>query len=381
VTNSERVVATTDELVTRACERSGLSDFGSSGWEEGLEQLVAGVAADIGRDAQAVATVEEMIITRLVNRLGVEHWYAEHGHELAEPVQGPVAIVGLPRTATTALQFLLAVDPQFRYARPWEVNAPVPPPELANETADPRRLAASSRPSVRHIASVDGPIEDNPLLGLHFHSQELGLPVPTYTTWWRDAEFEEAFAYYDRVLRLLHSRRPPYRWLVKGPAYLFLLDVFARRYPNVRFLMTHRDPAVALPSTCSTVIDAWSLVVPTVTVEQEAVGRFLLEHYVDATRRAISARRDLGEHRFLVVSQQDVERDAVGTAERIYAFLDLELTDDVRATMTEFAHENRRGARGEHAYTAEEFGYTVDGIRTAFSEYLDRFGALATPGS
>jgi hypothetical protein len=325
-----------------------------------------------------VAAVEEQIVTRLVNRLGVEQWYAEHGDEARQPVQGPVVIVGLPRTATTALQFLLAVDPQFRFVRPWEVNAPVPPPELATEHDDPRRRAAVSRSSVRHIASADGPIEDNPLWGLHFHSQELGIPVPTYTTWWRDADLDDTFAYHERALRLLHARRPPTRWLIKGPAYLFHLRAFTRRYPDARFLFTHRDPAAALPSTCSTVLDAWSMVVPTVTVEPTVVGHYMLEHYVEGMHRAIDARRDVGEDRFFDVAQRDVERDAVATVERIYAFLDLELTDDVRAAITAFADENRRGARGAHAYTVEEYGYTTGGIRTAFGDYLDRFGDYTT---
>ena len=216
------------------------------------------------------------------------------------------------------------------------------------------------------------------VLGLHFHGQELGLPVPTYTAWWRDADLTGTFAYYDRVLRLLHARRPPHLWLPKGPAYLFHLEALVRQYPDTRFLMTHRDPAVSLPSTCSTVIDTWSMLAPTVTVDPEAVGRFLLEHYVEGTRRAIVARRTLGEHRFFDVAQQDVERDAVGTAERIYSFLDLELSDEARDAMAVWAKENRRGARGEHVYTAEEFGYTTEGIRGAFSHYLDAFGAFAT---
>lgn len=364
-----------EELIDRARAQSGRADFGPDGWQEGLAQLVDAVAVDLGHDADAVARVEEQIVTRLVNRLGVEQWYAEHGDEGRQPVQGPVVIVGLPRTATTALQFLLAVDPQFRFARPWEVNAPVPPPEVATEHEDPRRLAAASQSSVRHIASADGPIEDNPLWGLHFHSQELALPVPTYTTWWRDADVAGTFAYHDRALRLLHARRPPTRWLIKGPAYLFHLPPFARQYPDARFLFTHRDPAVALPSTCSTVIDAWSMVVPTVTVDPTAVGCYMLEHYVHGMRRAMDARAEVGEDRFLDIAQHDVERDPVGTAARIYEFLGLELTDDVRGAMGAFAQENRRGARGVHAYTAAEYGYTADAIRVAFDEYLDRFAA------
>ena len=371
-------MATVDELIARATEQSGLTDFGADGWQEGLEQLVAAVTFDFGGDPTGAATAEGMVVTRLVNRLRIEEWYGEHGDEAAPPVQGPVVIVGLPRTATTALQYLLAVDPQFRFTRAWEASNPVPPPELATEHEDPRRVAATSRESVRHISSPDGPIEDGMVLGLHFHGQELGLPVPTYTAWWRDADLAGTFVYYDRVLRLLHAHRPPHLWLPKGPAYLFHLEALARQYPDARFLVTHRDPTVALPSTCSTVIDTWSMLVPTVTVDREAVGRFLLGHYVEGTRRAIAARRTLGEQRFFDIAQQDVERDAVGTAERIYSFLDLELGDDVRDAMAIWAKENRRGVRGEHVYTADEFGLTTDGIRDAFGHYLDAFGNYAT---
>jgi hypothetical protein len=372
---------TRDVLVAEATEATGLSDWGTDGWQAGLDQLVAAAGVDLGDDAEAVARVEYMIATRLTQRLQVEQWYTQHGEEAEDPVQGPVVVVGLPRTATTALQFLLAGDARFRFARPWEVNAPVPPPDLAREHDDPRRLAATSRPSVRHITSIDGPIEDNPILGLHFRSQELGLPIPTYTRWWRDADFRDAFAYHDRALRLLHSHRPPHLWLIKGPAYLFLLRPLVQQYPNARLIFTHRDPAASMPSTCSTVLDAWSLMVPTVTVDPTVVGRDLLEHYVIGMQRAMAARDELGEHRFFDVAQRDVELDAVGTAERIYAFLELEFTDEVRAGVSTFAQENRRGARGEHVYRAEEFGYSAAGIRDAFGEYLDRYGEYAAPES
>jgi len=372
------VGAEPEHLVTRAQERSGLSDFGADGWQEGLAQLVAAVEVDLGGDATAVGTLEEMIVSRLVHRLRVEHWYAEHGDEAAAAVEGPVVIVGLPRTATTALQFLLATDPQFRYARPWEVSAVFPPPELATEADDPRRLAATARSSVQHIASVDGPIEDGPLLSLHCHGQELGAPLFTYTRWWRTADMESTFAYYDRVLRFLHCRRPPHRWLIKSPLYLFHLTPMAQQFPDARFVFTHRDPAQSLPSTCSTVQDAWRIVVPSVEVDRHDVGRFILEHYVVGMQRALAARDELGEHRFLDVAQRDVQHDPIGTAERIYAFLDLELGDDVRAAMQTFAAENRPGARGEHTYTAEEFGYTAHGIHDAFGDYLARFADYTT---
>ena len=119
----------------------------------------------------------------------------------------------------------------------------MPPPDLATEHDDPRRPAGTAPGlDVRHISAVDGPTEDNPVYGLHFHGQELGWPLPTYTRWWRDADQVSALAYHDRVLRLLHSSRPPYQWLLKAPAYLFFLPQVVAQYPGARFLMTHRDP-------------------------------------------------------------------------------------------------------------------------------------------
>src|SRR6476620_12647373 len=62
------VAAEPEELVTRAVERSGLSEFGADGWQEGLAQLVAAVEVDLGAHPEAVATFEEIIVSRFVHR-------------------------------------------------------------------------------------------------------------------------------------------------------------------------------------------------------------------------------------------------------------------------------------------------------------------------
>ena len=59
-------------------------------------------------------------------------------------MEGPVFVIGLPRTGTTALSQLVAADPQFRSLRLWESAAPVPPPETATEHTDPRIAATEA---------------------------------------------------------------------------------------------------------------------------------------------------------------------------------------------------------------------------------------------
>jgi hypothetical protein len=172
---------------------------------------------------------------------------------------------------------------------------------------------------------------------------------------------------------LLHATRPPYRWIVKAPYHNFHLADLATQYPNTRFVMTHRDPAVALPSTCSTVATAQQAALPDHALDPAAVGSFLLEHLVDGIGRAMSARQNIGEDRFLDVTQRELEGNPLGTVERIYDFLGLELNGDIRAAMSDWAEANRRGARGEHRYRAEDYGLTRDQIRRVFAGYIDRF--------
>jgi hypothetical protein len=361
-------------LIKTATERTGLSDFGADGWQVGLEQLLDAAGHDLPGDDAGAAVVEGRALNRLVTRLQIEDWYADHGAEAAaHPIQGPVVILGLPRTATTALQYLLTVDPQFRYQRMWEVASPVPPPELATEATDPRRLGSSANANERHISTADGPMEDVIALGLNFHSLDLGLPVPTFTKWCRDADLASTFAYHERVLRLLHSHRPPYRWLLKTPNLLFHVDQLVAHYPDARFLWTHRDPQRAFPSACSVIRSAQSDAVPSHVSDPHALGRYLLDHWVQGTNRAMAARDSLGEGRFCDISQAQIDADAVAVVERIYDFLGLELTPEVRTNMTTWEQANKAGSRGKHSYSAEEYGLTDDTIRDAFASYTARF--------
>jgi hypothetical protein len=371
-------MAGTDVLIERARDLTGLGDFGPDGWREGLEHLVAAVASDIG-DPESVAAVEELVVARLAKRLRVQNWWVEHQGEMGQGVDGPLVIVGLPRTGTTALHHLLAVDRQFRYARKWELDDPIPPPEHSTEEQDPRRPVSPPRPDVQHVTSVDGPTEDRRIHELAFNDNEGVLPVPSFTRWWRTSDHRPAMVFHERVLRILHSRRPPHRWLLKDPLYLFQLAEFSAQYPKAKFVMTHRDPVAVLPSTCSVIVTLRRLRLPNWRSDPEELGKEALEFFPDGVRQAVAARDALGGAGFLDVGQHELERDPVGTAERVYEFAGLRLSDDTRAAMAAWATANEKGARGEHRYEPEDYGLTRQSIRSAFADYLDRYSAYCPP--
>jgi hypothetical protein len=373
------MISTPERLLDRARERAGSSDLGPDGWRDGFEHLVAALPGDLGDDAPAVERIESIIVDRLVNRLRIERWYTEHRDEAAaHAVEQPLMILGTGRSGTTATHYLLALDPQFRYPRKWELVDPVPPPDLATESEDPRRPEAPSEANVRHIASVDGPAEDRRIHELSFHESPAVLGVPTYAEYWRNADHAAAFPYHERVLRLLHSHRPPYRWLLKSPESMHTLPPLAGQYPEMLFVVTHRDPLKVIPSACSVIAEHTRMRLPDWTPDRE-FGRRTLAQLLEGVRRAMAARPVIGENRFVDIGQPELNADAVAVAERIYAFAGLELGNDVRTAMARWSEQNRAGSRGDHRYSAEEFGLTDDEICSEFAEYLDRFGAYCAP--
>ena len=363
--------ATAQDLIDRATAASGLADFGPDGWREGLDHMVAALDVDVPED-DAAARVEDILVETLVTRLRIEEWYAEHGDEARHAVEGPLVIMGLPRTATTATHYLLSLDPQLRYLRTWERNNPLPPPDLATEADDPRRVAVE--PSTMHIRTVDGPAEDGPVHMLDLRSSH-GLPLPTFTNWWRANRHPTAFAYQDRVMRLLHSRRPPYYWLLKYPNYALQLDEILGQWPDAKFIWTHRNPLQLIPSVCSVTVDGYRRRIPDwVPHDWSTFGHEQLERFADTASRSVQARALIGEDRFVDISQTDMETNPVDAADRIYHFAGLNLTAEVRATMAEWAAKNAKGVRGEHRYSAEQYGLGDDEILDAFADYLNRYG-------
>ncbi|MBA3055679.1 MAG: sulfotransferase [Sphingomonadales bacterium] len=372
-----------ETLLAQACETAGLGDFGEGMFREGLAHLLESLERDAKLPEAGRHEAIALIRRRLANRLKIADWYKRHPETDALEVGGPVIVTGLPRTGSTALGNILSLDPQFRSLRGWEQREPVPPPELGREAQDPRRMQAAAEIDrlyreepdhvARHIHEVDASTEDTEVLGLEFAAQQMTLPLWSYFDWWRDADMRPVFAYHRQVAKLLQSRRPPDLWLFKAPHHKFHLDALVAAYPNARFIMTHRDPAKVVPSYTSLVTSIW----PAGTIERHdphMVGEYIGRHLRIGMERAIPARARIGEDRFCDVQHPDFNRDPLGTLQRIYDFLGLELTAAMQDAVTAWLAKHRSGAHGEHRYTAEQYGLSAAGIRADYEFYIRRFG-------
>jgi hypothetical protein len=371
------------QLVALACERAQADDFGPDTWQVGLEALVRALNDEGNLNALGESVYADQIVGLLASRLAIEGWYAKHPVIDEQQIVTPLFGIGLPRTGSTALSFLLACDQSRRSLRTWEASSPCPPPETATEHTDPRIAQSAVGIEMSHQmfpdfvgmlpSSPTGPSECLHLMALNFHSELFqGMAtLPSYTAWLLSCDMEPTYRYHKRVLKLLQWRCPPERWSLKTPAHMTTIDGLEAVYPDARFVMTHRDITAVLPSVCA-VKEALSTPL-TDSFDNLALGRHEHMIWLESIRRLVAFRNDGREDRFADVSFSDMQEDPIGAMERLYAQLGDELTADTRDRMAEWweesAKERRQGGRPDPA----AYGLDLDAIRKDFAFYHEQF--------
>jgi hypothetical protein len=376
-----------DELEDGARAATGLDDFGSAYYREGLERTADALNTEAGLNDLGNVIQHATISNALIQRLRIEDTYRQHPEIDGEVIGGPVFVIGLPRTGTTALSQLVAADPQFRSLRTWESQACTPPPEAATQHSDPRIAAAAEGmammdemfPRMRSMYSSEpeAATECQDLMGMSFRTFHFDgvVRVPGYLSWLMQCDMRETYTYHRRVLKLLQWHCPPNLWHLKTPVHMFSLDALVEAYPNARFLWSHRDPAKVLASVCSLIhyVRSWS------SDRDDAVelGAEQLTSWAEAVRRAMDFRKRVGDDRFVDVSFADLQTDSVATIERSYDQLGLTFGDDARMRVAEWARGHAPGSRGEHTYDLADYGLTPQSVRERFTNYLATYDASA----
>jgi len=376
-----------DELEAGARAATGLDDFGSTYYREGLERTVDGLNTeaalnDLGRVMQHATTSNA-----LIQRLRIVDTLKQHPEIDDEVVDGPIVVLGLPRTGTTALGQLVSADPQFRFLRTWESQAPTPPPEAATQYTDPRIAQAAEGigmieqmfPDFKAIinSEAEAATECQDLMGMSFRTFHFDgvVRVPGYVEWLLDCDMRETYDFHKQALKLLQWHCKPNLWLLRTPVHMFALDAFVETYPNAKFLWSHRDPAKVLGSVCSLIayVRSWS----SDYVNNAELGAEQLAWWSEGIKRAMDFRTKFGDDRFVDVSFADLQKDSVGAVSKSYRELGLDFSDESRARVAAWADSHQPGQRGTHSYDLADYGLTPDQVHETFSDYLAAYDASA----
>jgi hypothetical protein len=370
------------ELVARARELTGLEKFYSDSYREGLELATAEYArcktlTPIGRAFQ-----EQLLVQALSQRLKIDDWLARHPEAAAEPVKEPVFIVGLPRTGTTLLVNLLALDPRRRPFFTWESDNAVPPPEAAHMQDDPRiaqkraALQEAERNGLMlpHFELAEDPSEEWFLLFEDFKAIAVDhvADVPGYGDWfYHRADMLPALRHHKRALQLLQSRAPG-RWLLKHPSHVLHLDALFAIYPDAKAIVLHRDPLLVVAAYCSLLRYSRQLLMGE-SVDLKQLGAQYLPMLVLHADRLVEYRHAHPRAPFHDLHYHEFKADPLGEIRRIYAFLSEELTPAIEEQMRRYLAVRPEQPFGKHDYTLEEFHLERRRVRELFRRYASTY--------
>ena len=382
-----------DALVGTAVAATGHDDFGEDGWQEGLGRLLDDLDGPARLNDLGRTIVEAELVAYLSRRLDILAWRADHPEVAAGEVVRPVVIVGQPRTGTTILYDLLAQDPANRAPLTWEVDAPVPPPETATYTTDPRIAEADAVAAMPDLL-IPGFTDFHPLgatlaqecvriTGADFRSMifPTQYDVPAYDRWLlHEADMAPAYRWHRVFLQHLQSRHGGERWLLKSPCHLWTLGELLAEYPDALVVQTHRDPVRVVSS-----VSALAALLRSMASDHHDVAVAAAQYADDIAvglDRSVAARVDgtLPPDQVVDVQFAEFLADPFTTIGTVYDALGLELTAGAEAAMREFlaAHPGDGGGAGSR-YTFADTGLDAEELRERCRPYQEFFGVPSEP--
>ncbi|MGI9032732.1 MAG: sulfotransferase family protein [Acidimicrobiales bacterium] len=373
-----------ESLLVEATSRASLDDWGDQGFVRTLELLVESCRQTAALNALGWDVLHKVLLRHLRNRLYLQAHLTSHPDAVV-PVEAPVVITGLPRTGTTLLHNLLALDPANRVLRFWEALHPLPP-DPARGTSE-EALAAKAEvwlerlyalaPGFRaiHGATARGPEECDALLQNSFASQHFDdmFAATAYSAWLSHASLADEYAYYAVQLGVLSGPPPGVarQWVLKSPSHLGYLDTLLATFPHAVVVHCHRHPVEAIGSYASLVEAVRGPYTDSLALAD--VGAHAIERCEVATRRALKVREGAGPAPFVDVGYRDLVADPLAMVRRLYVHLGRELEPSTTASMATWLADNPQHKHGRHRYTLERFGLSPEVVLKGLGDYADRF--------
>lgn len=372
-------------LKKTAERRTHLADWGDSSTFDPVFAVAVDRLNEVDHSPVGRILCYDTLLGRLVVRLEIieEIKKKRKDDDFGPP---PIFVMGLPRSGTTFLHRLLALDPKSRYPETHELLQPVVGSSSFSREKRIRywekKLAElkSLVPQLDAIHEIGAREAEECLLAM---SVEVPMLPVTFRHLIRDCVQEEKIAYsfqgayslYKRQLQFLqrddeNERR---RWVLKCPAHLGFLDDLLLSFPNAKIVWTHRDPAQSLPSLGS-MFRTFADMCEQQSCNLYAIGSEQLFFWSLCIQRATNTlkKHDDAAH----VKYADLVGDPLATVKKLYAQLGLSVSKEFETNINEYVVANRakraqipRHLKRFHKYTLDEYGLTPQLVRSQMKDY------------
>ena len=151
------------------------------------------------------------------------------------------------------------------------------------------------------------------------------------------------------------------------------ISALREQYPDAKFIQLHRHPSEVIPSMASLYASLRSG--SSNKVDFEELGKSLVKEWRAGLTRVLDLRGSdsMVDQGCLDIDYQEMTGDPLKAVEKITEFLELPLDPATRFKMREYLLRNRKGKHGSHHYSPEFFGLSIEGIDTAFTDYIKAY--------
>ena len=355
-------------LMAEAERRTKLTDWARDESFPGLYEIAVARLNETRPTPVGRLIAFDYLMRRLVTRLQV----IERAKVKPDPryiPRAPIVVMGLPRTGTTFLHRLLALDPENRCPETHELLDPLSQRPLAKRVKywdSKLNLMKRLVPHLEQIHDLGAREAEECLLAL---SVDVPLLPPTFRHLVRHCvsrgdfpSLQRAYSLYKRQLEFLASARGENRrWALKCPAHLPYVADLLKEFPDAHLVWTHRAPRESIPSLCS-MFRTFADMGERGPVDLEAIGREQVAFWGAACDRALDVA-------CCDVAYADLVKEPIEVVRRVYAACDLTVSSAFERALSEYLATRTRSVR--HSYSLGEYGLREDAVRARFSGYSE----------
>jgi len=309
------------------------------------------------------------------------------------PPTSPTVLLGLPRTGSTMLHRLLAVDPSTRTPLWWEVlydGDDLSP--CVDCFTDPRGQTFQQEKSAQikmlssnfldelgrfHILNATAIEEVTYFIDRYSWLFDESLLAPSAVakvrTWYSDPTVDRKFVMVHlrawlALQQSVASSPTDVRWVLKAPILSQYLPELVDIFPDAKLVFTSRDPKKILPSAAGLTLVKQSVRCDYGRWGLEFIGDYCTGRYL-AWAEAQSKLVETYPQKALLLRYDEMIANPLAAVRQIYAHIGHALSEDVVHAMKRHLAENTQHSKGKPDYSLAMFGLRRETIDAQFEEY------------
>lgn len=342
------------------------------------------------------------ILDGLIIQLKIMQLVKNHPEILREPIEKPIIVAGQQRTMTTHAQSILCARSDTQCILFYNGENPIEPSDVKasdiDTEKDPRvsKLASAAwfsnylRPLFGLMFKIGAyaPYEDVGPMVFTFGSPEFYAMayIPEYLSFWHDVKESKVTTFrwlklvqqtiqWQKVQRLGAQERKK-RWVMKTPEHAGFLKDLNVVYPDMRVILTHRNPVEAMESyipLVSYINGFWND-----KLNATEFGKYVAEMSQRLMNRLVDQVDLIEQDRVLNVAFKNFVKDNFGVAKQMCAFAQLEDGVENLKRMKDFIEKSPREGGNRLVYRVDTLdsgdGYfKKDNLQRMFARYAEKF--------